>query len=142
MNQLKRFFNEYKWVFLIAAPIYFGSGLWMAFNSYLKKEVIRLEAWDFPQHVAEEYMPDQRRRTKKWPRDLQGLPRHVKADEFYPMAARLNAVLKYHHNSFQKLEIVTIEPYYYTYRLHMKGRTWNCESWVGWVQDEDGGRCK
>lgn len=52
-------------------------------------------------------MPSKRRLTGKWPTDLSGLPQSVRAEDNYtPVNERLNTILKYHQDTFEKLEML------------------------------------
>ncbi len=80
----------------------------------------------------------QKRLTRKWPTTLNGLPRHIKARKDYRAGSeseRLNVVLKFYYQNFERLEVVRNDRKSYTCRLHLKDRVVVC---VSTVRPDDG----
>ena len=84
-------------------------------------------------------MPAQRRLTRKWPANLSKLEQHVATEKDYTRTdERLNNVLKFHRDAFEKFEPMRSDGKTYTYRLYLKGYTVRCESVVNKSGIDDG----
>ena len=93
----------------------------------------------YTDYVSREYMSAQRRKTKKWPTNLNKLVEHVRAEEDYSRANRyLNDVLDFHNDSFERIEMISHEDRKFVYRLHLKGYTVRCNSTVNLSGFDDG----
>lgn len=135
MEKIKPFLHRFKWPLLIAS--FLLAGFWMSWQSVKYGRAIA--AHSFTSYIAEEYMPSQRRLTGKWPTDLSKLPQSVKAETDYtPANERLNTILKYHQDTFEKLEMLRSDSKSCTYRLHLKNNAPVCKSTV----NPDDGNCK
>lgn len=135
MGKIKPFLHRFKWPLLIATLLIVG--LWVSWQSFKYGNAVAAHA--FTSYVSEEYMPAQRQLTKKWPTNLSGLPQYVKADKSYTASnERLNRILKYHQDTFEKLEILRSDSKSCTYRLYLKSNAPVCKSTV----NPDDGNCK
>lgn len=85
----------------------------------------------YTSYISQEYMPAQRRLTRKWPANLSQMTQHIKAEKDYSRVnERLNNVLQFHRDAFTRLEPIRSDRERYTYRLHLKGYVARCTSVV------------
>ena len=85
-------------------------------------------------YVAGLYLPAERRKTKRWPQDLDGFDTFLHAvKDRYP---RSDIVRRCYHEEFQSIEILGRKPTRLTFKLHFRGRTLECASSVN--PDEGG----
>lgn len=136
-NTIKQFLNKYRRLLLVIVSVL--AILFIFIYWQLRKLGDDLAAHAYTDYVSLEYMPTQRRLTRKWPTNLSKLPSYVKAEEENTGANELlNTVLRFHSNAFERFEPVHTDEKSYIYILHLKGYTVKCESVVNKSGFDDG----
>lgn len=132
-KEILQFLHKYRWLFLatgliVAAVCYFIS-------LAIKSVVHNHNQWMYRAYVEDDYLPDQKKVTGKWPKDLRGLPNYIRTkkkqteDQDYDREW-LDDVLRYHRNNYEGLEPVQSSNKKYSFNLRLRDQTIECETTI------------
>jgi hypothetical protein len=122
MKRLAKFLHKYRWPLLIS--IVLPVSLLIFFFRHMSKFADSLAAKTYTEYVKHFYLPEQRRKTGKWPANLDGLPRENPAGH----DGMTEHALLFHTRLFQSFEPLQATPRKYSYILHLQNYDVKCTS--------------